>query len=64
MYLKLKHKKKKLLTKAQNKKNANVAGSVLLSLFMDMESAYRPRTPTTGLSRIQHLNMVIVNFEF
>ena len=41
----------------QNIKIANVAGSVCLSLFVD-------HAPSIGLSRIQNLNMVIVNFEF
>ena len=45
---------------------ANVLDSAWLSLFMDgSERCKLPSTPpSTGLSRIQHLNKVIVNFEF
>ena len=56
----------KKLKKVQNNKIANVAGSVWLSLFMDgsgtckLQSTY----PRSGISRIQYLNMVFVNFEF
>ena len=44
---------------------ANVAGSVLLNLFMDGSGKCKlPSTPPSpGLSRIQHLNMVIVNLK-
>ena len=62
----VKYRKKKTPKESQNNKFANVVGSVWLSLFMDGNGKYKlsPSPPGTGLSRIQHLNMVIVNFEF
>jgi hypothetical protein len=54
------------LKKAQYGKIETVAGSVWLSLFMDgTGKCHLPATPpSTGLSRIQHLNMKYKNFEF
>ena len=44
----------------------NVAGSVWLNLFMDSNDKCKlPSTsPTIGLSRIHHLHMNIVNFQY
>ena len=57
--------KKDTAIEVQYKKIANVAGSVWLSLFMDGIGKCKllSTSPSTSLSRIQHLNMVIVNFE-
>ena len=53
------------IKKAQNNTIANVAGSVWLSMLMDgcVKSTLPPMPTSTGLSRSQHLNMVIVNSE-
>ena len=55
------------LKKAQHNKNKNVAGSICLSLFMNRSGKWKlpSMPPSTGISRIQHLNnYVFVNFEF
>ena len=54
--------KEEPLKKAQNDKIKNLAGSVWLSLFID--GSGKCKLPSTPLSRNQHLNMVIGNFEF
>ena len=54
------------LKKVQHNKTENVAGTVWLNLFLDGSGNGKlPSTPScTGLSRIQHLKMIIANFEF
>jgi hypothetical protein len=58
-YLKQKIEEAESLKKAQHGNIDNVAGSVSLSLFMGGSGNNKlPSTPpSTGLSRIQHLNM-------
>ena len=58
-------KKMEPLKKAQHNKAENVAGSVWLSLFMDGGGMCKlpSMPPSTGLSSIQHL-MIILNVEF
>jgi hypothetical protein len=52
----------KTIKNAQNVKNENVAGSVWLSLLMNGTVKLQYTPPSTELSRIQHLIMVMVNF--
>ena len=61
-----KYRKNKSPKKTKTTKVQNVRVSVLLTLFMDGSGKCKPPStpPSTGLSRLQHLNMVIVNFEF